>query len=291
MVKTSAPGYYRFMLGDFEVTALSDGTADLPMDSLLKGMTPAAVRQTLAKSFLKTPLESSFNAYLINTGPKLVLIDTGAGKLFGPTLGNLLANLKSSGYQPDQVDEIYITHMHPDHIGGLTLGDQLAFPNAIVRADKTEADYWLNQSNLDKAPADLKGMFQGAMGAIGPYEKAGRFKTFSVDEQLVPGIRSVATHGHTPGHDSYVVESRGQKLIVIGDLIHAAAVQFKRPDITIQFDSDPKAARAERTLIFNEAAKEGALIAGAHLPFPGVGHVLIDGKGYEWIPVNYTVIH
>jgi len=291
MVKTQAPGYYRFMLGDFEITALSDGTAELPMDTLLKGTTPAAVNAALAKSFLKAPLESSFNAYLVNTGSKLVLIDTGAGKLFGPTLGNLLANLKSSGYQPEQVDEIYITHMHPDHVGGLSAGGELAFPNAIVRADKSEADFWLSQANLDKAPKDLKGMFQGAMASIGPYEKAGHFKTFSGDEELVPGIRSVATHGHTPGHNSYVVESKGQKLIVIGDLIHAAAVQFRRPDITIQFDSNPQAARAERALIFNEAAKDGSLIAGAHLPFPGVGHVVIEGKGYEWIPVNYTVIH
>ena len=105
MVKTSAPGFYRMMLGDFEVTALSDGTADLPVDKLLTNTTPAKVKSALAKSFLTAPLETSFNGYLINTGTKLVLIDTGAAKLFGPTLGNLVANLKASGYQPEQVDE------------------------------------------------------------------------------------------------------------------------------------------------------------------------------------------
>ena len=122
MVKTQAPGYYRMMLGDFEVTALSDGTLPLPVDKVLNN--PAAkTEKALARAFQKAPLETSFNAYLINTGEKLVLIDTGAAGLFGPTLGNLLANLKAAGYTPEQVDEIYITHMHPDHVGGLMAGE------------------------------------------------------------------------------------------------------------------------------------------------------------------------
>jgi glyoxylase-like metal-dependent hydrolase (beta-lactamase superfamily II) len=119
MVKTQAPGYYRVMLGDFEVTALSDGTVKLPVRDLLTRTTPARVDAALKRSFLANPVETSVNAYLINTGSKLVLVDTGAAGLFGPTLGSLQANLKAAGYQPEQVDEIYITHMHPDHVGGL----------------------------------------------------------------------------------------------------------------------------------------------------------------------------
>jgi glyoxylase-like metal-dependent hydrolase (beta-lactamase superfamily II) len=169
MVKNSAPGYYRLMLGDFEITALSDGTVDLPVDKLLTNTTPAKVTKALAGSFEKSPLEISVNAYLVNTGSKLVLIDTGAGNLFGPTLGNLLANLKASGYTPDQVDEILITHMHPDHVGGLLTGGKIAFPNAIVRATQQDADFWLSQVNLDKAAAADKGFFQGAMASLEPY--------------------------------------------------------------------------------------------------------------------------
>jgi glyoxylase-like metal-dependent hydrolase (beta-lactamase superfamily II) len=288
MVKTSAPGYYRMMLGDFEITALSDGTVALPVNQLLNNTTPAKVDKALAKSYQKSPLETSVNAYLINTGSKLVLVDTGAAGLFGPTLGNLLANLKAAGYQPEQVDEIYITHMHPDHVGGLMAGDKPAFPNAIVRADKHDADFWLSQANLDKAPADAKGFFQGAMASLYPYVNAGRFKPFDSATELVPGIKTQASPGHTAGHSTFVVESKGQKLVLWGDLMHVAAVQFERPEVTIQFDSDTKAAAVQRKKAYADAAKHGYLVGAAHLSFPGVGRVRPEGKGYVWVPVDYT---
>ncbi len=289
IVKTQAPGYYRVMLGDFEVTALSDGTVGLPMDKLLTNVKPAAVKRDLAYAYLTLPLETSVNGFLINTGGKLILIDTGAGKLFGPTLGKLVSNLKAAGYQPEQVDEVYITHMHPDHIGGLMAGDQLAFPNAVVRADQRDADFWLSQANLDKASADDKGFFQGAQASLNPYVKAGKFKPFDGDTSLVDGIKAVAAHGHTTGHTVYLVESKGQKLIVWGDLIHVAAVQFPDPSVTIHFDTDPKAALAQRKKIFADVADEGELVAAAHLSFPGLGHIHEAGKGYVWLPVNYSV--
>jgi glyoxylase-like metal-dependent hydrolase (beta-lactamase superfamily II) len=290
MVKTSAPGFYRMMLGDFEVTALSDGTVNLPVDKLLTNTTPAKTRKALARSFESAPLETSVNGYLINTGSKLVLIDTGAAKLFGPTLGNLAANLKAAGYQPEQVDEIYITHMHPDHVGGLMDGEKMAFPNATVRADKHDADFWLSQANLDKAPADSKGFFQGAMASLNPYVKAGKFSPFDGATDLVPGVKAIATHGHTPGHSTYMVESKGQKLVLWGDLVHVAAVQFDDPSVTIQFDTDTKQAAAARKRAYADAAKGGYLVAASHIAFPGVGHVRASGKAYTWVPVNYSVV-
>ncbi|MET3108351.1 glyoxylase-like metal-dependent hydrolase (beta-lactamase superfamily II) [Oxalobacteraceae bacterium GrIS 2.11] len=288
MAKTSAPGFFRIMLGDVEVTAISDGTTDLPVDTLLTNTTKQAVDKELAQSYLKSPLESSFNGYVINTGTKLVLIDTGAGNLFGPTLGNFVANLKASGYTPDQIDEIYITHMHPDHVGGLTKDGMAVFPNAVVRAEKREGDYWLSAVNMEKADPKIKGFFQGAQASLAPYVAASRFKFFEGDVELVPGIHSHTGKGHTPGHAEYVVESKGQKLVLIGDLIHVGAVQFAHPSVTIAFDSDAVSAEAERKAEFSNAAKEGYLLGGAHLQFPGLGHVAKDGKGYRWIPVNYT---
>jgi glyoxylase-like metal-dependent hydrolase (beta-lactamase superfamily II) len=290
MVKTSAPGYYRMMLGDFEITALSDGTVELPMNKLLTNTTPAKVDKALSKSYLKSPVETSVNAYLVNTGNKLILVDAGAGTLFGPTLGKLLANLKASGYQPEQVDEVYLTHLHADHAGGLMTTDKLAFPNADVRVDKRDADFWLSQANMDKAPADAKGFFQGAMASLNPYAKAGRLKPFDGGIELTPGIKAVSTPGHTVGHTVFVIESKGQKLALWGDLVHVGAVQFEKPDIAIQFDTDSKAAVRQRKKAYSEAVRQGYLVAGAHLPFPGIGHVRTEGKGYAWVPVNYTPV-
>jgi glyoxylase-like metal-dependent hydrolase (beta-lactamase superfamily II) len=287
MAKTQAPGYYRMMVGDFEITPLSDGTVDLPVDKLLKQKADKT-NAALAKAHLKSPLETSDNAFLINTGSKLILVDTGAGVLFGPTLGKIQASLKAAGYTPEQVDEVYLTHFHSDHVGGLTAQSKPAFPNAIVRASKLETDYWLSQANMDKAPADGKGSFKNAMAALDPYVKAGKLKTFEGDVEVSPGIRAVGGHGHTPGHTTFAVESRGQKMVMIGDLINVAAVQFEDPAVTIGFDGDQKAAAAARKKLFDAAAKDGALIGGAHLQFPGVGYLRTEGKGYRFIPVNYT---
>ena len=287
--KGQAPGWYRMSLGAFEITALSDGTLDLPVDKLLTGTTPAKAQAALARAYLKVPLETSVNGYLVNTGVKLILIDTGAAGLLGPTLGKLVANLKASGYTPEQVDEVYLTHLHADHVGGITGADGKAvFPNAIVRADKKEAGLWLDKASMDKAPAAMKDFFKGAMASMKPYVDAGRFKPFDGDVELLPGIRSFATRGHTPGHAAYVVESNGAKLVVWGDLMHVAAVQFPDPSVTIQFDIDSKAAAPQRKKAYADAAKNGYYVAVAHVSFPGIGQLRPDGRGYRWLPANYT---
>jgi len=290
MPKGQAPGWYRMMVGSFEVTALSDGTVDLPVDQLLTGTTPAKVKAALARAYLKPPLETSVNGFLVNTGSKLVLIDAGAAGLFGPTLGKLVAHLRASGYTPEQVDEIYLTHLHADHVGGITGADgkTLVFPNATVRLHAKEAGFWLDQATMDKAPEGMKDFFKGAMASMKPYVDAGKVKTFDADGELVPGIRAMSTTGHTPGHAAYVVESNGAKMVMWGDLMHVAAVQFPDPSVTIQFDVTTKAARAQRVKAYADAAKKGYFVAVAHVPFPGIGQLRPDGKGYRWLPANYT---
>lgn len=288
--KTTPPGVYRMMLGDFEVTALSDGTVALPFTEILQKIAKAKAEGMLARQFLKDPVETSVNAFLVNTGTQLVLIDTGAGTFFGPTLGRMLTALKASGYQPEQVDEIYISHMHGDHIGGLLADGKPAFPNAVVRAEKAEGEFWLSQAKMGAAPKDKQDSFKGAMAAVNPYADSGRFKAYSGDTELVPGIRAIVTRGHTPGHAMYVIESKGAKLVLWGDLMHQAAVQFLDPTVTVTFDSDQTEAAKQRRRAYQAAAKEGHWVGASHLPFPGLGHLRAEGKGYAYVPANYAAL-
>lgn len=283
-----APGYYRVWLGDFEVTALSDGTSPFQA-AWLTNITSARLEKGLAKQFLSSPVETSFNAYLVNTGEKIVLVDVGSGTLLGPRLGKLMVNLAAAGYRPEQIDEIYVTHLHADHVGGLMDGNVMAFPNAVVRADKHDAAYWLSDENLKKAPADMKLFFEGARTSLNPYIKAGRYKPFDGDTQLVPGVRAVATRGHTPGHTIIVAESKGQRMAFWGDLVHVAALQLPDPSVTVIFDVDSKAATAQRRKALADAVKHGDLIAASHISFPGIGRLRAEGRGYEWQPINYSV--
>ena len=287
-VKTQAPGYYRMMLGDFEVTALSDGTFPMKTSELLTQITPKELDEDLSRSFLTDPVEASVNGFLINTGTKLVLVDAGAGALFGPTTGKLMANLRACGYKPVDVDEVYITHMHLDHIGGLVVDGKRAFPNATVRASQAEADYWLSNANREAASEARKSGFTNARKALDPYIAAGRFKPFKGDVELVPGVRSIVTPGHTPGHSLYLVESAGQKLLVWGDLMHLAEAQFPDPAVTIRFDTDTAAAQAQRKKVFADAAEHRYWVAGAHLGFPGIGHLRTNGSGYTYVHGQYS---
>ncbi|CAI1011768.1 MBL fold metallo-hydrolase [Serratia liquefaciens] len=289
-VKTPAPGFYRIMLGSYEVTALSDGVLRLPVDRLLLNSSPKQIEAALAEHHQGLPVVTSVNAYLINTGSKLILVDTGAGSLLGDGLGKLVVNLKAAGYQPQQVDEIYLTHMHPDHLGGLTQNGKAAFPNAVVRAGQQDADFWLSESRLKQAPPKEKASFENVIAALKPYQAAGHFKTFSNDGELSPGISAFAAHGHTPGHSIYLVESQGKKLLLLGDLIHVAAVQFAHPRVAISFDKDAKAAVAQRLRVFSDSAQRSVLVGGPHLSFPGLGYLNKQGEGYDWVPLEYGVM-
>lgn len=286
-LKTQAPGWYRLMVGGFEVTSLSDGTVALPVDQLLHA--PAGrVAHGLKQNFQQAPLETSVNAWLINTGSRLVLVDAGAGPLFGPTLGKLVPQIRAAGYQPEQVDDILITHLHPDHVGGLAADGQRVFPNATVHADKADADYWLSEARAAAAPKESQGFFQGAMASLTPYVKAGRFSPFAREGEVVPGIRAIAAHGHTAGHAVYAVESQGQRLVLVGDLIHVASVQLASPEVTIAFDTDPAQAAKTRARLFAELAKDGSLVAVTHFNFPGVGRLRQADKGWQWLPLDYS---
>jgi glyoxylase-like metal-dependent hydrolase (beta-lactamase superfamily II) len=290
-VTTQVPGYYRMALGELEITALYDGYIDLDA-KILSNASPAEVQRLLKRMFLAgQKVQTAVNAFLINAGGKLILVDTGAAKAFGPTLGFIGDNLKAAGYSPEQVDVVLLTHLHADHAAGLLNAEgKPLFPNAEVRVTRADSDFWLSEEMAAKAPEGFRPFFKMARTAAAPYQAAGKWKTFSGEAELAPGIRAVDAHGHTPGHTAYLIESKGERLLIVGDAVHSHAVQFARPEVAIEFDSDQKQAVIARKKLFAFAAKEKLAVAGMHLPFPGIGHVRTEGNGYAWVPVEFSPI-
>lgn len=289
MAQNQVPGFYRMQLGEFEITALHDGPSTMDA-KLLSNIEAGEIEELADRMFVSYPaMEGTVNAYLINTGEHLVLVDAGASKSFNPNLGNLIANLKAAGYSPDQVDTILLTHLHPDHVGALTdAAGKPLFAKAQVFTAQKENDFWLAKDALDKAPTKMQPMFQTAQFAAAPYVAAQQWNTFAEDGALVAGIKPVAAYGHTPGHTAYLVESQGKSLLIWGDVVHVHSVQFTRPSTAIAFDVDQAMAVETRRSIMQQTATEKVLIAGMHLPFPGIGHVRMDAEDrYSWVPMEF----
>lgn len=289
---SQVPGYYRMVLGDLEITALYDGYVDIGTQ-LLKGASAEDIQSLLAKMFLESSngVQTAVNAFLINTGENLILVDTGAAKCFSPALGNIPDNLKAAGYSPEQVDSVLLTHMHPDHACGLlTADDKPTYPNATLYVPKGDSDYWLSTTEQAKAPEAIRGRFDLSKKVVAPYVAAKRVEYFTPDSKLPEGVTVVPSNGHTPGHTSYMFSSKGKNLLVWGDIVHSHSVQFSKPEVVIEFDSDSAQALQTRKKLFAEAAKDKLWVAGAHLPFPGIGHVRNEGNAYAWVPTEFGPI-
>jgi len=235
-------------------------------------------------------LDAADTGFLVNTGKQLVLVDAGSGTWFGGgALGHLAGNLRSAGYTPEQVDLVLVTHLHSDHVGGLTTQDgNRVFPNAEVYVAKEESDFWLSPEIAAKAPKDAQPFFQSAHAIAAPYIKAGKWHTFSGSEPIVDGMQVVPLHGHTPGHAGYEFSSKGQEILFWGDIIHAQRVQLRHPEVTVVFDIDPAAAAATRNQLLPKLAHEDVVIAGPHMLFPGLGRLHKVGSRYSWAPVAFT---
>src|SRR5882757_519628 len=272
--RDQAPGFYRLKVGDLEVTALFDGTA--AFDPHWLNGTKATI-DSVAKALHEDPhmLDVADTGFLVNTGKQLILVDAGAGTWWGGTaLGRLAGSLRSAGYTPEEVNIVLITHLHSDHVGGLTTQDgKRVFPSADVYVAKTESDFWLSPEIAAKAPKDAQPFFQSAQAIAAPYIKAGKWHTFSGSEPIVDGMQLVPLHGHTPGHTGYEFSSKGQKILFWGDTIHAQRVQLQHPDVTAIFDIDPAAAAATRNQLLPGLVREHVLIAAPHMLFPSLGRL------------------
>jgi glyoxylase-like metal-dependent hydrolase (beta-lactamase superfamily II) len=280
-------GFYRLNVGSFEVTVVSDGW--IPLETKLFTGDPGSAARTLEASFLPTDkIPTSVNAWLVNTGDKLILVDTGAANVLGPTLGRLTKNMAAAGFEPGAVDEVILTHMHPDHVAGLLTADKkTAFPNATVHVNEAEHAFWTSPEIYAKAPDGMKPFYDIARDSIQPYKDAGKVELFKDGAVFAPGITANAATGHTAGHTMVRLSSGGGALLLWGDIVHAAALQFADPDRAIAYDSDQTAAIATRKRVLDGAAAERLMIAGAHLPFPGLGHVARAAAGYAYVPVEW----
>lgn len=286
--QTPAPAIYRFAVGRARVTALSDGTVAIDLHQLLRGTTASETDRALGRAYLRNPVEASINAYLIELGDRRILVDTGSGDLFGPGNGGRLPEaLSAIGVRPGDIDDILITHVHTDHSGGLVRNGKMLFPKAVVHAGKPDVDFFLNPANAGRGGYD-KRYWPETAKTLKPYADAGRVRTFAGRAELLPGLVAEVHPGHTPGSAFYTLTSEGQRIVFIGDVIHAGAVQLPRPDVTIVFDQDQNKARAVRKAAFAKFARERTLVAAPHLSFPGVGHIASDGDGYRWYPIEHA---
>lgn len=284
-----AAGFYRQMVGDTIVTAVYDGYIDLNPKHLA-GMPQEKIQEHILREYQKAApfVQTAVNAFLVDDGKQVVLIDSGSSDCFGPTMGRMVDNIRAAGYSPEEIDAVLLTHMHPDHACGVTLpGGKRAFPNATVWAAERDANYWLDVKQEGSLPEEQRPFFKMARDAISPYAAVGKFKIFNEGDAVTPGIQVVPSNGHTPGHTSYLLSSGNEKMLLWGDIVHVHSVQLPHPEVTIAVDVDPKAAVASRTRLFAEAARERWLVAAAHLPFPGIGHLRKEKKGYSWVPVEY----
>jgi glyoxylase-like metal-dependent hydrolase (beta-lactamase superfamily II) len=257
------------------------------MDQILSK--PALVREVYERDHQALPAAMSTNTFLINTGSKLVLIDSGGGHFVGDRAGRLIANMRASGYRPEQIDAVLLTHLHPDHCGGLIDNGRRVFANALIHVNKRELDYWLDAA-AEKTTAIQQTLSQQAHAALDPYAAAGLLRPFDGGTVLFPGIRALPQAGHTVGHTTYDIESKGQKLLLWGDIIHSAETQFADPSITIQFDMNAAAAVESRQRLFVHTARQAVIVGGAHISFPGLGHVGSDRQVYSWVPLPYAAL-
>jgi glyoxylase-like metal-dependent hydrolase (beta-lactamase superfamily II) len=285
------PGVYHRAVADIIVTALNDGLLGASFDWLTQ-IDAAEPPELYTASFRAIPPRITVNAFLLHLGEQagaeqaggeqLVLVDSGCGGIMGPSLGLLTENLAAMGVAPDTIDTVLLTHLHPDHIGGLvdTEGKAL-LPNAELIVHEAELLFWQDDAVLAQASGDNVGFIQLARGVLAAYQ--GRVRAVGAGEVL-PGVAAVPEPGHTPGHTGWLIGSGGDALLIWGDIVHMPGVQFARPGAGMGFDIDGAQAIATRQRIMDMVATDRLPVAGMHLDFPAFGHVVRAAEGYAFVP-------
>jgi glyoxylase-like metal-dependent hydrolase (beta-lactamase superfamily II) len=276
------PGVYRRRIGDIVVTAISDGYLDAAYE-FMRNIEPKDAERLLKDAYRPAPPRVSINCFVIHSGGRVALVETGSADSMGPTLGYMPKHLAAAGVDAASIDTILLTHMHPDHSNGLTDKNGVAkFPNVELVVSERDVDHWHDDAAMAKATERQKlRFFQWAREQIKPYQDRRR----DARGEVFPGVTAMPLYGHTPGHTGYVIASKGEQLLIWGDIVHIPDVQTRRPEVWMEPDTDPEAAVAMRRRVFDMVATDRLLAAGMHMHFPGLLNLnrRADG-GYELIP-------
>jgi glyoxylase-like metal-dependent hydrolase (beta-lactamase superfamily II) len=284
--KQAQPSFYRFKLGTIEITVVSDGTLAFPAETLW-GDRAEDARGLLTSTFQpSSPVGLQINTILVNTGDKLVLIDAGCGvDKFQKTTGGLIGNLAAAGYAPGDIDMILFTHAHFDHLWGISDHENasLLFPSAEFVASEAEVAFWSAPEWANKVSPALKPLVtQANLKLASP-----RLRLIKAAAEVVPGVTTFDTAGHTPGHISVHISSGSEEMLLTGDVVVNSAVSFLHPEWPFGFDMDVPLATKSRMAFLDRAAADKTLVGSYHLPFPGFGHVVREASGYRWLPADW----
>lgn len=291
MLGIAEPKHYRFRLGAFEITVISDSNAaiDGPWPLIGSNATREEVDGLMRDNFLPThKYRPGFTPMVVNTGKELILFDTGNGArgfVPRPTGGWLAAQLAPAGFSPEQFDLVVLSHGHPDHIGGLIENGAPLFPNARYAIGATEYDFWSAEGGFSGDLEKFAALFRDYVPPL-----ADRTAFLKSGDEVAPGIRAVEAHGHTPGHLCFHIESEGRRLFFLGDCAHHHVASLARPDWHCVFDVDAEKGAATRKRIFDMLATEAVAVSAYHMPFPSLGYIeRMKEGGYRWLPHSYQL--
>jgi glyoxylase-like metal-dependent hydrolase (beta-lactamase superfamily II) len=294
---TQAPGFYRYKVGSFECTSINDGARSFPIPdgwvtNVPKDKALAAAKAAYMPDGMVTV---PFNPQLINTGSKLILIDCGTGVgSFNATkgqIGRTLQTIQAAGVDQKNVDVVVMSHLHPDHTNGIRLPDGgMAFPNAEIMVPTKDWEFWMSADNAAKAETNkmMKDYFDNVRKVYNGIED--KVTKYEGGKEIVPGITSVSTPGHTPGHTSFIVASNSAKVLIQSDVTNIPEFFLINPDWHVAYDIDPDMAQQTRHKFYDMASAENAMVIGFHFSFPSMGHVEKNGAGYRLIPIAWNPV-
>jgi len=285
-----APGFYRYKVGAIEVTAINDGFAMRSLDGFIPNAPPTELKRAMEDAFLPADtLPLTFTSVVLRIGGRTVLVDTGFADNGPPTTGHWMANFRAAAFDPATVDDIVISHFHPDHIGGIRRKDGTAvFPNAQVHVPEAEWAFWTDDVRMAQAPDGWKPTFAATRRVFGPM--AGTVKRFAAGQEVVPSLTAVAAPGHTPGHTAFMLTADSAGQLIMGDTANHPALFVRNPEWSAVFDMDAEQARQTRVKLLDLAAAERLQVSFYHAPFPAAGHILKGADGYRFVPIQWSPI-